>query len=230
MVYYCHVTGGTSIITLTVPATENYKEAKANISVTVGSGIIGGFVTITGRNMYGETLTANTDKVTPAGCTFTYKWYSNTTNSTEGGTLISSATSKTYTIEKGLVGKYIYVEVVASKAEYADATFKDITDAENNTYPTVAKAKLTKPSISGTYTYTGVEQTVSLANFDASTMSVTNNKRTNAGTQNVVVSLKDTANYEWADGTITDVTLSWTINKADRTISNRKSKLCHNRI
>ena len=81
----------------------------------------------------------------------------------------------------------------------------------NKTF-TINKAQLTKPTISGTYTFNGTTQTVSLNNFNSSTMNVSNNTRKNAGTQNVTVSIKDTANYEWTDGTIANVSLSWTIN------------------
>lgn len=38
----------------------------------------------------------------------TYQWYTNTTNSTSGGTLISGATSATYTLTSGELGLYVY--------------------------------------------------------------------------------------------------------------------------
>ena len=78
--------------------------------------------------------------------------------------------------------------------------------------------KLTKPTLEGTYTYTGEEQTAVLVNVDNETMNVTNNTRTEAGSQDITVSLKDIANYAWADGTTTDVTFPFVIAKATPTI------------
>ena len=72
---------GTSNVTVTVAETANYLAGEATCKVTVDSGSITGSVKITGRNMYGETLTANTNDIAPTGCTFTYKWYINGNNS-----------------------------------------------------------------------------------------------------------------------------------------------------
>ncbi len=78
----------------------------------------------------------------------------------------------------------------------------------------IKSSQLTKPAITGTYTYTGSELTASLSNFDATTMTVSDNKQTNAGKHTVTVALKDKANYTWSDGKTTDITLDWTIAKA----------------
>jgi len=93
-----------------------------------------GSVKISGTNTYGETLVANiTDfdqSITGEGAPdYTYQWYSNSTNSTSGGTKINGATSRSYTIGEGLVGKYIYVVVTVSRAGYDGRTYVDITDA-----------------------------------------------------------------------------------------------------
>lgn len=77
----------------------------------------------------------------------------------------------------------------------------------------INKASLTKPTVSGTYTYNGKEQTVSLSNFNSNTMNVSNNKMTDAGSQNVTVSLKNKTNYQWSGGSTADLYLNFTIAK-----------------
>ena len=107
-----------------------------------------------------------------------------------------------------------------------EVTLKDITNYSWDDDTTtaleipfeIAKEKLTKPILEGTYTYTGEEQTAVLVNVDNETMNVTNNTRTEAGSQDITVSLKDIANYAWADGTTTDVTFPFVIAKATPTI------------
>lgn len=133
------VASGTSVITLSAPTTDNYNSISKRVSVTVTAELSGGSVKITGTNTYGETLTATVTNTNPVA-NYRYQWYSNTTNSTSGGTLISGATSSSYTIGSGLAGKYIYVTVTASKPNYPSKTFSDITDASSNSTATVAKA------------------------------------------------------------------------------------------
>lgn len=77
------------------------------------------------------------------------------------------------------------------------------------------RTALTIPSIKGSYTYNGSSQTVQWNNFNSSYMNVSNNTRTNAGSQTVTVSLKDTTYYQWSDGTTANKTFTWTIAKAN---------------
>ena len=79
---------------------------------------------------------------------------------------------------------------------------------------TVSGAKVEKPTVSGTYTYNGDEQEVVINGFDEELMEVTNNTGTLANDYVAHVSLKDTNNYEWADGTNTTLDLAWSISKA----------------
>lgn len=67
--------------------------------------------TVTGTAKVGETLTANEGTWTPAGVTFTYKWWS-------AGVAISGATAKTYVPTAADIGKRIQVTVTGSKAGY----------------------------------------------------------------------------------------------------------------
>ena len=77
----------------------------------------------------------------------------------------------------------------------------------------VHKAQIAKPAAdNNTYYYTGNEITYNLVANDVYT--ITNNTRTVAGSQVVTVSLDDTDNYEWTDGTIEDLEFTFTINKA----------------
>lgn len=189
----------------------DYTFTNTSTSYTIKNGIIEGSVIITGKNIIGETLTAKLKITKPtSGTTVSYQWYSNASNSTSGGTAINGATSATYIIAKGLADKYIYVVATVSKQYYDTSMFKDITDSSNGT-AVVSRKSLTIPTVNGTYTYTGAEQTVRLNNFDSTTMNVANNKRIDAGTQNVIVSIIDPANYQWSDKVIVSKNISWTI-------------------
>ena len=83
----------------------------------------------------------------------------------------------------------------------------------------IEKTSLTKPTISGTYTYNGSNQYVSLNNYDSSLMTISNNVQKNAGTYVVYISLRDTNSYEWSDGTTGTISLWWTINKKSVSIT-----------
>ncbi len=83
---------------------------------------------------------------------------------------------------------------------------------------TIEKAQLAKPVADTTvFTYNGSEQTYTIAGNENYTVS--GNIQTNADNYVVAVSLKDTANYEWADGSITNLTYDFVIGKADYDMS-----------
>ncbi|MDO4941029.1 MAG: InlB B-repeat-containing protein, partial [Erysipelotrichaceae bacterium] len=84
------------------------------------------------------------------------------------------------------------------------------------------KTELKKPAITGTYTYNGSEQTVSLNNdYDEDYMhvDVTTNKATNAGTYTVKINIDDTDRYVWEGGSTDPLELEWTINQAQATVT-----------
>ncbi|MBQ7798591.1 MAG: InlB B-repeat-containing protein [Clostridia bacterium] len=84
---------------------------------------------------------------------------------------------------------------------------------------TIAGAFIEIPTVSGTYIYNGAEQTVVLNGFDSSTMEiVSGNKGTNADTYTVEIALTNSVNYTWATGSKENITLDWTIAKADVTL------------
>ena len=83
--------------------------------------------------------------------------------------------------------------------------------AETNVLPQA----IAKPTaVEKTYTYNGSEQSFELNGFDADTMTISNNTRTDAGEQTVAVSLKDDMNYVWEDETSIDLLFVFTIEKA----------------
>lgn len=78
---------------------------------------------------------------------------------------------------------------------------------------------VTIPSITGTYTYNGKEQSPTISNFDGTKMTKTGDLyRTNAGTYNITIDLANDT-YMWSDGTYAPKTLSWTIGKAAGAVS-----------
>ena len=75
--------------------------------------------------------------------------------------------------------------------------------------PTSHPAKPTL-GITGTYTFNGSAQTVTVTGFDSATMLITGNVGTNAGTYTASVTSKS---GRWADGTSTPVTVEWSIGR-----------------
>ena len=78
---------------------------------------------------------------------------------------------------------------------------------------------VTIPAITGTYTYSGEEQTPTMSNFDNTKMIKTGDlSKTNAGTYSITVALTNEA-YIWSDGSYAPKVLSWTIGKATGAVS-----------
>ena len=81
---------------------------------------------------------------------------------------------------------------------------------------TIKKAQLEKVTlVENTFEYTGDEIVSEESNFDPNKMNFSGNiKATNVGNYSITVSLKDKDNYEWKDGTTTDLVLNWSITQA----------------
>lgn len=81
---------------------------------------------------------------------------------------------------------------------------------------TIVKAQLEKVTlVKDTFEYTGDEIVSQDSNFDSNKMNVSGDiKATNVGNYSITVSLKDKDNYEWKDGTTTDLVLNWSITQA----------------
>ena len=81
---------------------------------------------------------------------------------------------------------------------------------------TIKKAQLDKVTIvKDTFEYTGDEIVSQDNNFDSTKMNVSGDiKATNVGNYSITVSLKDKDNYEWKDGSNSDLTINWSITQA----------------
>ena len=81
---------------------------------------------------------------------------------------------------------------------------------------TIKKAQLDKVTlIENTFEYTGDEIVSDGSNFYSTRMNMSGDiKATNVGNYSITVSLKDKDNYEWKDGTTTDLVLNWSITQA----------------
>ena len=81
---------------------------------------------------------------------------------------------------------------------------------------TIKKAQLEKVTlVENTFEYTGDEIVSDGSNFDSNKMNVSGDiKATNVGNYSITVSLKDKDNYEWKDGSNSDLTINWSITQA----------------
>lgn len=115
-----------------------------------------------------------------------------------GGT--TSATNVgTYTASFTPIGGYVW--------------WDNTTDEKYATW-TITKQPLTIPTVTSQYTYDGTAQALIFTGFDSSTMNKGGTySATNAGNYTATVSLKNTTNYMWADGTITAKSYPWKILK-----------------
>ena len=109
-----------------------------------------------------------------------------------------------------------FVGWATSASGTATAAGEAITISDNATLyaiweeiPTSHPAKPTL-GITGTYTYNGSAQTVTVTGFDSATMLITGNVGTNAGTYTASVTSKS---GRWADGTSTPITIDWSIDR-----------------
>lgn len=96
---------------------------------------------------------------------------------------------------------------------------------------TITKKSVAKPVITSGAVYNGETQTVTVSGFDPSVMTVTGAgavytiengvltiTATESGTYSFGIALRDSDNYEWADGTTDTVTLDWTIEQGEQNL------------
>lgn len=81
---------------------------------------------------------------------------------------------------------------------------------------TIKKAQLEKVTlVKSSYEYTGNVIITDQNNYDENLHNVSGKRlETNVGNYTITVSLKDKDNYEWTDGTTTDLVLNWSITQA----------------
>ncbi|MFT9848537.1 cadherin-like beta sandwich domain-containing protein [Aneurinibacillus sp. REN35] len=89
---------------------------------------------------------ASLSVVASGGASLSYQWYSNTTNSNSGGTLISGATSATYAAPTGTAGTTYYYVVVTNTD--SSATGQQTTTATSG----VAKVTVSNTTLQNSYT------------------------------------------------------------------------------
>ncbi|MBQ8424726.1 MAG: hypothetical protein IJX17_01740, partial [Clostridia bacterium] len=109
-----------------------------------------------------------------------------------------------------------YVNNVNAGTASVKITFKGNYAGEYTKNFVINAVKVEKPVITGTYTYTGEEQTATLTNIgDGNLYTITGNKQTNAGSYKVKVTFKDNKNYTWSDETSSELTLDFIIESLD---------------
>ena len=123
-------------------------------------------------------------------------------------TNFGTVTVDTTVEEMSNAGEYTVTYTVAGNDNYNGDT--------KTVNVTINPKKVDKPSADNTsFVYDGNEHTYNVAASDY--YSVTGNKRTDAGSQNVIVALNDKVNYTWTDGTTDNVTFTFAIAKKDIT-------------
>ena len=76
----------------------------------------------------------------------------------------------------------------------------------------VNRKKIEKPTMNTSmFMVNGRTLTFIPVGFDESTMDISGNRTSYGGAFEVTVSIKDTLNYEWADGSVEDITFDWIV-------------------
>ena len=94
---------------------------------------------------------------------------------------------------------------------------------------TCTKTSVAIPSQSGSLTYNGSSQSPTWSNYNTSLMTISGTTSgTNAGTYSAQFTLRNTALYQWSDGTTAAKSVNWSINKAAGNITLNKSSIVLN--
>ena len=118
--YTDNIDVGTATVTIT--GIGNYTgTVTKNFEITPAE--ITGYVTISGDPTYGGQLHIDFSNVVPASAEFTFEWFYNLANSTEGGTRLNDnygvpESNDILIIGRDLVGKYIYAQVTVTADNY----------------------------------------------------------------------------------------------------------------
>ena len=80
--------------------------------------------------------------------------------------------------------------------------------------PAVEKQEVIPPTITSSLVYNGSEQTATVSSYDHTVVEVTGITGTNAGSYTATLHLIKPNKYEWADGTVEDKSVGWSIGKA----------------
>ncbi len=99
----------------------------------------------------------------------------------------------------------------ATAMELSNTNYK-ISSASKSQQFTISKVKLNKLNVSGTFEYTGSDIEFIPEGFDSSIMKITDNIHQAVGKYNATISILDKRNYEWTDGTHSDILVPYVIN------------------
>ncbi len=153
-------------------------------------------------------------------------------NKTYDGTTTVNANS--ISVAELKTSEYTVVSATASSADVGNVTVTVKIKLTNEKYKTtefpgkqqeyqtsvtmkIVHKKVDKPiKTNKVYVYNGKEQTLEITGFDSNIMSITGNKKTDAGERMAVIELIN-SNYAWTDGSRTNVEIIWNINRADIT-------------
>ncbi|WP_458120115.1 S-layer homology domain-containing protein [Paenibacillus sp. Z6-24] len=135
--------------------------------------------------------TANLSVAATASGTLSYQWYSNTTNSTTGGTLISGATASSYSAPTSTAGTTYYYVVVTNTDNSVNGTNTASTTSQTAAVTVNAVTNASPPTI----TTQPVDQTVNVD--DTANLSVT-------------ATASGTLSYQWYSNT-TNSTIGGTL-------------------
>lgn len=196
----------TTTVTVNVAESQNYLATSRTISVNSS----------TKQTGY---ITLSTNSVTLTGSVGTTQTVSITSNS--GGTL-SVQSSDTSKVTASLSGTTITLTSVANGSATVTVTVGETSTHTSATatisvnVSIVVKTKVAIPTQTTSLVYDRDTHYVSEAvSYDRSIVDYENGSGKNAGTYTATFYLKDTTNYEWSDGTISDKSVSWTISKAN---------------
>lgn len=100
--------------------------------------------------------------------------------------------------------------IAANNEKPVEVSYGGMTAKTDNL--TVSAKIVEKPEATGTYTYDGTEQTFAITGGDRDYYTVEGQTSgTNAGSYEATASLNNTTETSWANGSMDDVTLNWTI-------------------
>ena len=188
---------GTYIATATLSGTKAYNyslpaNSICEFTIKQATTVISGNISISDWT-YGGTAS------TPSGLSTNFGDIQYQYSSKENGTYSTTQPSN--------AGSYYVKGVVVGNDNYTSAESAPVAFNIN-------KVTLSISEDTATFIYNSNPQTYSPEGFDSLTMAIENNTRINAGSQMVTVTIKDSANYKWEDGSNTPKTFTFTIDKA----------------
>lgn len=201
----------TSYMTLSVTAQTNAGTYSATFTPKAGYGWTDG--TTAAKSVSWSIGKKSITIPTVSNTSFTYN------KSSQGPTVTNN--SSTYITTTGAsataAGSYSITFTLKSTA---NTKWSDGTTAAKSTSWSIAKRKLTKPTLTNTsYTYDGGSKAPTINNYDSGYMTKSGTESSStAGSYTITFKLSDTTNTTWSDNTTSNVSCSWSIAKKSITI------------